>query len=346
MCHNICRRPVEYVTYSNSLCPICNDLGRPSPEPTEADRERLNTEYRNRTKESVNYFDQFISDAEQTGNLSLQVLDDPEDLFEDPGIIGQEILAELAAAIMEDASEVMDEDSDSEDGGPGSGGPGAGGPGGGGPEVDGPDDNDPFENFLQLDPDGPRPDLSEGWVARQPRTNSTLTSEQWFGRLAWRTTSAGEMSNPPGPYYVPNNANDQTDLLVRPEPLADEETCAICIMDFEAHDDVRRLPCRHLFHYECILRWLYNRNCPVCRHAYVLRRLPLFADEEWEGDSNSGGGRGESPPSPGVPHIGGIPLIPGGELGRALYMAGLQGGAQQGGDPQGGEQQGGAPSWR
>lgn len=266
----------------------------------------------------------------------MQVLDDPEDLFEDPGIIGQEILAELAAAIMEDASEVMDEDSDSEDGGPG----------GGGPEVDGPDDNDPFENFLQLDPDGPRPDLSEGWVARQPRTNSTLTSEQWFGRLAWRTTSAGEMSNPPGPYYVPNNANDQTDLLVRPEPLADEETCAICIMDFEAHDDVRRLPCRHLFHYECILRWLYNRNCPVCRHAYVLRRLPLFADEEGEGDSNSGGGRGESPPSPGVPHIGGIPLIPGGELGRALYMAGLQGGAQQGGDPQGGEQQGGAPSWR
>lgn len=37
-------------------------------------------------------------------------------------------------------------------------------------------------------------------------------------------------------------------------------------MDFETGEDVRTLRCTHLFHVDCIDRWLvYNKKCPVCR---------------------------------------------------------------------------------
>jgi len=44
------------------------------------------------------------------------------------------------------------------------------------------------------------------------------------------------------------------------------EKCTICLSDFEDTEDVRRLPCMHLFHIECIDQWLSsNKRCPICR---------------------------------------------------------------------------------
>lgn len=44
------------------------------------------------------------------------------------------------------------------------------------------------------------------------------------------------------------------------------EKCTICLSDFEDTEDVRRLPCMHLFHVECIDQWLSsNKRCPICR---------------------------------------------------------------------------------
>lgn len=48
------------------------------------------------------------------------------------------------------------------------------------------------------------------------------------------------------------------------------EECAICREEMKGGRDVCELPCNHLFHWICILRWLKKRNtCPCCRH-----RLP------------------------------------------------------------------------
>jgi len=43
------------------------------------------------------------------------------------------------------------------------------------------------------------------------------------------------------------------------------EVCAVCFMEFEDGDKVRRLPCRHLFHKHCIDSWLLGSStrCPV-----------------------------------------------------------------------------------
>ncbi len=44
------------------------------------------------------------------------------------------------------------------------------------------------------------------------------------------------------------------------------EKCTICLCEFEEGEDVRRLPCFHLFHVQCVDQWLCtNKRCPICR---------------------------------------------------------------------------------
>uniref|UniRef100_A0A0B6ZWJ8 RING-type E3 ubiquitin transferase n=1 Tax=Arion vulgaris TaxID=1028688 RepID=A0A0B6ZWJ8_9EUPU len=42
--------------------------------------------------------------------------------------------------------------------------------------------------------------------------------------------------------------------------------CSICMDDFEIATEVRKLPCDHFYHSECIVKWLeMHGTCPVCR---------------------------------------------------------------------------------
>jgi len=44
-----------------------------------------------------------------------------------------------------------------------------------------------------------------------------------------------------------------------------DPTCTICLGDFKHNSKVRRLPCFHLFHRNCIDQWLlFRANRPVC----------------------------------------------------------------------------------
>ncbi|XP_056874721.1 E3 ubiquitin-protein ligase RNF165 [Takifugu flavidus] len=45
-----------------------------------------------------------------------------------------------------------------------------------------------------------------------------------------------------------------------------DEKCTICLSMLEDGEDVRRLPCMHLFHQGCVDQWLAtSRKCPICR---------------------------------------------------------------------------------
>lgn len=46
----------------------------------------------------------------------------------------------------------------------------------------------------------------------------------------------------------------------------EEERCPVCLMGFEQGDDVKTLPCKHMFHPGCIDTWLVrNSACPICK---------------------------------------------------------------------------------
>ncbi|XP_067936114.1 RING finger protein 11-like isoform X2 [Watersipora subatra] len=57
--------------------------------------------------------------------------------------------------------------------------------------------------------------------------------------------------------------------------------CPICIVDFEKEHEVKSLPCKHLFHKECIDDWLMrNLRCPSCMEpvdAALVSQFDHFA---------------------------------------------------------------------
>lgn len=58
------------------------------------------------------------------------------------------------------------------------------------------------------------------------------------------------------------------------------ESCSICLLPFEKRDTVKVLECEHMFHRDCISKWLeqHKSSCPLCgREVAAGARPPLPA---------------------------------------------------------------------
>jgi len=69
-----------------------------------------------------------------------------------------------------------------------------------------------------------------------------------------------------------NSANERdiqalpTRRLEGGETLGEQNKCLICLEEFADGDDIKTLPCLHIYHQKCVERWLHTDNsCPVCK---------------------------------------------------------------------------------
>ncbi|XP_020551744.1 probable E3 ubiquitin-protein ligase RHC2A isoform X2 [Sesamum indicum] len=72
----------------------------------------------------------------------------------------------------------------------------------------------------------------------------------------------------PHPLPTPESAIEGLPMVeLNSEHLKNDSCCPVCKDEFEVGARATELPCKHLYHSECIVPWLHIHNtCPVCRH--------------------------------------------------------------------------------
>ena len=69
-----------------------------------------------------------------------------------------------------------------------------------------------------------------------------------------------------------------------------EVKCAICLQKYKGVDIIKEFHCMHIFHKNCILKWIKNSNiCPLCKYDisndvnnFVLNNYNKEDDDEEE----------------------------------------------------------------
>ncbi|ORZ21603.1 hypothetical protein BCR42DRAFT_407916 [Absidia repens] len=107
-----------------------------------------------------------------------------------------------------------------------------------------------------------------------PTFTRLLSDNPTYEDMLWLSNILG----PARPMTTTQQAIDATlpiyswsDETTKQTMLQDTERCLVCLDDFAPKHSVRVLKCRHVFHVECVDRWLVeaHNSCPVCRGAVV-----------------------------------------------------------------------------
>ncbi|KAI8341047.1 hypothetical protein BC941DRAFT_415704 [Chlamydoabsidia padenii] len=107
-----------------------------------------------------------------------------------------------------------------------------------------------------------------------------LSDNPTYEDLLWLSSILG----PAHPVTTTQQAIDATlstftwsDEITKRSMLQDHtDRCLVCLDDFMPKQTVRVLKCRHVFHVECVDRWLVeaHNSCPICRCVPVAQSNP------------------------------------------------------------------------
>ncbi|GAV72271.1 zf-RING_2 domain-containing protein/zf-RING_3 domain-containing protein [Cephalotus follicularis] len=106
--------------------------------------------------------------------------------------------------------------------------------------------------------------------------------------------------NDPNRYGTPpasKSAIESLKTVKVTEQVMDSEMtqCAVCKDEFERGNEVKQMPCKHVYHKECIIPWLELHNsCPVCRYELPTDDPDYESRAAPGAQGSGGGGQGEN----------------------------------------------------
>ena len=68
-----------------------------------------------------------------------------------------------------------------------------------------------------------------------------------------------------------------------------EKKCSICLLKYKKSDIIKEFPCSHVFHKNCILKWIEKSNiCPLCKYDITedVNKIELKNSNDEESKEN------------------------------------------------------------
>ncbi|OZJ06909.1 hypothetical protein BZG36_00086 [Bifiguratus adelaidae] len=136
------------------------------------------------------------------------------------------------------------------------------------------DNNTDMADFLQ---NFPAQSVLPGLLSDNPSYEDLLLLSMLMGNARQSTATQAQVEK-----QIPQT---QWSINLKEEVLGNTERCQVCLTEYEDGEDVRLLNCKHVFHKECIDKWLTegSNRCPICRGMPVNRdEKPAERDESAE----------------------------------------------------------------